>query len=163
MSRLLKHLFTPRWKVSSYFPEKDMQEIQQAIASSEKKHRAELCFAVEASLDPIHVIKKVNARQRSLKVFGDLRVWDTEENNGVLIYLLLADRDIEIVADRGIYKLAGEGAWEKICQEMEASFRSGKYKEGVIAGIARITEILAGFFPYREGDKNELSDKPVIL
>ncbi|MEQ8353012.1 MAG: TPM domain-containing protein [Leptospiraceae bacterium] len=163
MARFIKHLFTPRWKVSSYFSSQDMQEIQSAIAASEKKHRAELCFAVEASLEPIMVLKNVIGRDRALKVFSDLRVWDTEENNGVLLYLLLADHDMEIVADRGINKLEGTQTWQTICGEMEQMFREKKYREGVIHGIQRITDVLARHFPYREGDRNELSDKPVIL
>ncbi|MCB1140033.1 MAG: TPM domain-containing protein [Leptospiraceae bacterium] len=163
MARLLKHMFTPRWRVSSYFPKADMQAIQEAIAVSEKKHRAELCFAVEASLEPISVLQKVTARSRALKVFSDLGVWDTEENNGVLLYLLLADRDMEIIADRGIYQLEGDETWQKICSEMESMFREKRFKEGVIHGIQRITDVLARHFPYREGDKNELSDRPVVL
>ncbi|MBU42433.1 MAG: hypothetical protein CMN76_04380 [Spirochaetaceae bacterium] len=163
MSRFLKHLFTPRWKVSGYFSRADMEDIQRAIAASEKKHRAELCFAVEASLEPLMVLKKVIGRDRAVKVFSDLGVWDTEENNGVLLYLLLADRDMEIVADRGINKLEGNATWEQICSEMENMFREKKYKAGVIHGVERITEVLARHFPYREGDKNELSDKPVVL
>ncbi|MCB1168752.1 MAG: TPM domain-containing protein [Leptospiraceae bacterium] len=163
MARLLKHMFTPRWRVSSYFPKADMQAIQEAIAASEKRHRAELCFAVEASLEPISVLKKVSARSRALKVFSDLGVWDTEENNGVLLYLLLADRDMEIIADRGIYQLEGDETWQKICSEMESMFRQKQFKEGVIHGIQRITEVLARHFPYREGDENELSDRPVVL
>ncbi|MBI38125.1 MAG: hypothetical protein CMF59_00880 [Leptospiraceae bacterium] len=163
MARFLKHLFTTRWRVSSYFSSNDMEEIKQAIAASEKKHRAELRFAVEASLEPIHVLKNVRGADRALKVFSDLGVWDTEENNGVLLYLLLADHDMEILADRGINSLEGQQTWESICQEMEKMFREKKFKEGVLHGISRITDVLARHFPYREGDQNELSDAPVVL
>lgn len=163
MARFLKHVFTPRWRVSSYFSKADLKQIQEEIAASEKKHRAELCFAVEASLEPLMVLKNVTGRDRAIQVFSDLGVWDTEENNGVLLYLLLADRDMEIVADRGINKLEGNQTWEGICQEMEQRFREKQYKEGIIHGVQRITAILARHFPYREGDENELSNKPVVL
>lgn len=140
-----------------------MKEIEALITESEKKHRGEIRFAVEAGLDPGPVWKNVSARERAIDVFSMLRIWDTEENTGVLIYLLLADRDIEIIADRGINKVTGSDLWEEICQEMEQMFRDGRFPDGVKTGIERITGILAEKFPHIGEDENELPNQPVVL
>jgi len=92
-----------------------------------------------------------------------LHVWDTEHNNGVLIYLLLADRDVEIVADRGVHAKLGQAVWESVCKEMEAAFRQGKFEEGVIAGVRSVGVQLAQHYPQVGVKTNELSDQPVIL
>ena len=91
------------------------------------------------------------------------RFWDTEHNNGVLIYLLLADRDVEIVADRGIHVRLGQNVWETICRDMEKSFRGGEFEAGVIAGIHAVGEHLSRHFPAHSGNVNELPDSPVVL
>jgi uncharacterized membrane protein len=119
--------------------------------------------AIEASLPPARVLKRLTPRERALEVFGLLRVWDTEENSGVLVYLLLADRDVEIVADRGIHRIVGDAAWKAICARMEQSFAAAKYVDGVTAGVSEISELLAAHFPREGTGSNELSDKPVIL
>ena len=98
-----------------------------------------------------------------MQVFSLLRVWDTEENNGVLIYLLLADRDVEIVADRGIHAKVSPAEWEQICRRMEAAFSKGEFERGVLAGIEEVSRLLARYYPPRPGDRNELPDKPAIL
>ncbi|HSU42724.1 MAG TPA: TPM domain-containing protein, partial [Casimicrobiaceae bacterium] len=109
------------------------------------------------------VLRKLMPRERALEVFGLLRVWDTEENTGVLIYLLLADRDVEIVADRGIDREVPAGAWQAICARMEAAFRDQRLVEGVVMGIEEIAALLAAHFPRTGAVANELPDKPVVL
>jgi uncharacterized membrane protein len=110
------------------------------------------------------VLQAVTPRERALEVFGLLRVWDTEDNAGVLVYLLLADRDVEIVADRGVHRRVGSGEWEAVCRGMEAEFRAGRFAEGAGAGIARINALLEAHFPRQAGDAaGELPDRPVIL
>ncbi len=104
-------------------------------------------FVVEPALPLARVLQALPPRERALEVFGLLRVWDTEDNAGVLVYLLLADRDVEIVADRGIHRRVGAPAWEAVCRMMEAAFRDGRYADGVEAGIARINALLARHFP----------------
>lgn len=163
LQRLARHLITEHWSVSRVFPEHAMAAIEQAIATSEKKHSGEIRFAVEASLSLVAVSKGLSPRARALEVFSRLRVWDTENNNGVLIYLLLADRDVEIIADRGIHGKVGEVAWQKICSKMEEAFRSGDFTRGVELGIREISALLEQHFPAREQDRNELSDKPVVI
>lgn len=163
MKRFFKHLFTTRRSIYKYFPKDSLKRIEAVISESEKKHSAELCFAVEASLRPEIIYRGVSPRERALEVFSNLRVWDTEENSGVLIYLLLADRRIEIVADRGITKKVGQGKWEEICRQMESHFRKGGYLEGVFYGIDEISKLMVRHFPASPDNKNEISDKPVIL
>jgi len=123
----------------------------------------QLRFSVEAALDIAPLLAGQSARERAVEVFSELRIWDTESNNGVLIYLLLADRDVEIVADRGVHARVGQQAWEAICLEMEAAFRDGKVEEGVGAGIRSVGRHLAQHYP-RAGERaNELPDQPVLM
>jgi uncharacterized membrane protein len=120
-------------------------------------------FAVEGSLDLFDLLRGMTARERALQVFSQLGVWDTEENNGVLIYLLLADRDFEIVADRGIHRIVGSAGWEPIARRMEAAFRAGDFQRGIIEGIDAVGEVIARHYPRRGGDSNELPDRPIVL
>ena len=126
-------------------------------------HRGEIRFAVEDALDGPALLAGQSARERALEVFSQLRVWDTEENNGVLIYLLLADHDIEIVADRGINARVAQDDWEGICRDMEQALRRGEFEKAVVTGIEEASQLLARHFPPRPGDRNELSDRPVRL
>jgi uncharacterized membrane protein len=144
-------------------PAASLARIEQAIAAAERQHRGEVRFAVETALDVVPLWRGISARERAIEVFANLRVWDTEENNGVLIYLLLADRDVEIVADRGIHERVGAEDWEKICRAMEARFRAGQFEQGVLDGIAQVSAALARHFPGPDRRGDELPDKPVLL
>jgi uncharacterized membrane protein len=163
LKRVMRHLSTGRARVRRVFPARALGAIENAIRSTEARHAGQIRFAVEASLELVPLLAGQTAQQRAIDVFSRLRVWDTEHNNGVLIYLLLADRDVEIVADRGIHVRLGKEVWEAICREMEEAFRNGYFEAGVIAGIYAVGEHLSGHFPAR-GDKiNELPDRPVVL
>jgi uncharacterized membrane protein len=153
----------PPWLASRYFPRAAMSRIEHAVKESEALHNGEIRFAVEVTLDLPALLHKQKARQRALEVFSQQRVWDTEYNSGVLIYLLLADRDVEIVADRGIDKRVEGAEWERICRQMEVEFRAGRFEEGVLAGIREITALLVQHFPARNENPNELPDRPVVL
>ena len=161
--RLLRHVVTDHLSVKRAFPAEVLARIEQAITASERAHRGQVCFAVEGSLPPLRVLRKLTPRERALEVFGLLRVWDTEENAGVLIYLMLADRDVEIVADRGIDRVVDTAAWQAICTRMETAFRESRFAEGVVAGIAETSALLAQHFPRSGAVANELPDKPVVL
>lgn len=163
IKRIAKHLLTTRLQVNKYFPSKTLYAIEQQIAKSEMLHAGEVRFVVEAMLEPASLLKNQSAQERAIDVFSQLRIWDTEYNNGLLIYLLLADRAVEIVADRGINAKVGADAWQKICRTMESDFKKGKFEEGVITGIQSVTTHLAQHFPRAADDKNELSDTPVIM
>ncbi len=164
LQRVFRHLATDRIAVRRAFPRASLARIEAAIAEGERSHRGQLRFAVEAALPLGRVLRHVKPRERALEVFGLLRIWDTEENCGVLVYLLLADHDVEIVADRGIHAHVGTEAWAAICRKMEAAFRDGRYGEGVEAGIAEINALLARYYPSEGRNRdNELSDRPAIL
>jgi uncharacterized membrane protein len=161
--RFWRHVATDHASVRRAFPSDALARIEQAIAAGERMHRGQVCVAIEAALPAARVVKKLTPRERALEVFGVLRVWDTEENCGVLVYLLLADRDVEIVADRGIHRIVGDAAWQAICNRMEAAFRAGRFADGVVAGVTEISALLAEHFPRDRDVRNELPDKPVIL
>ncbi len=161
--RIMKHLSSGRAAIRRAFPHSTLDAIERAIRETEAQHNGQIRFAVEAALELAPLQAGQSARERAVEVFSQLRIWDTEHNNGVLIYLLLADRDVEIVADRGVHARVGQEAWETICQEMEAAFRNGKYEEGVLTGIRSLGRHLAQHYP-RAGEKvNELPDRPVLM
>ncbi|WP_322518265.1 TPM domain-containing protein [Rhodopseudomonas palustris] len=161
--RIGKHLITSRWRVQKAFPPSALDAIERAIGRSEARHAGQIRFVVEGALDGAPLFRDQPARERALDVFSQLRIWDTEHNNGVLIYLLLADRDVEIVADRGIDGRVDAAAWEHICREMESAFRDGRFEAGVLRGIELITAHLARHFPKDSGGDNELPDAPVVV
>ncbi|MDH4234247.1 MAG: TPM domain-containing protein [Gallionella sp.] len=161
--RVMRHLSSGNASVRRAFPRGTLDAIEQAIREAELQFDGQLRFSVEAALDLAPLLAGQSARERAVDMFSQLRIWDTENNNGVLIYLLLADRDIEIVADRGVQSRVGQGVWEEICQEMESAFRDGKFEEGVLAGIRSLGLHLAKHYP-RAGEKvNELPDRPVLM
>lgn len=163
MMRLLQHLFAPT--ASRTFPADSLKRIHDAIAADELRHRGEICFAVESALTWREVWHRVDSRQRAEATFAQLRVWDTEANNGVLVYLLLADHCIEIIADRGLHELVSPEQWRGICQLMEERMKAGAPEEAVLGGVTEIGDLLAAHFPQCEGeiDQDELSNTPVIL
>ena len=163
INRIAQHLMMTRWQVGRAFSRQTLNAIEQAIKTSEAAHAGEIRFAVEGALDSAPLLNGQSARERAIELFSLLRVWDTESNNGVLIYLLLADRDVEIVADRGIHAKVGTQEWEKICREMEAAFKQNNYQGGLLGGIQAVTRHLSNHFPAVAANRNELPDTPVVL
>ncbi|MBR1191136.1 TPM domain-containing protein [Bradyrhizobium sp. AUGA SZCCT0160] len=163
IKRIGRHLLLHRWRERRDFPPKVLAAIEAAIRAGEATHSGQVRFVVEGALDGAPLFRNQPARERALDVFSQLRIWDTAHNNGVLIYLLLADRDVEIVADRGIHAHVGTAGWENICVEMEAEFRAGNFERGVIKGIEAVSRELAAHFPPQGGGTNELPDTPVVI
>jgi len=161
--RIGRHLIEHRWRLRRIFPPATLARIEQAIKAGEATHSGQVRFVVEGALDGAPLLRNQPARERALDIFSQLRIWDTVHNNGVLIYLLLADHDFEIVADRGIDASVGRDGWEKICRQMETSFRIGDFESGVIKGIAAVSLELATYFPKSGGGPNELPDAPVVM
>ena len=161
MRRALKHLFIPHWVALRPFPQPVLGKIEQAVKASERSHRGEIRFAVEGPLHLAHL--RVSTRERARQVFGQLGVWDTAENSGVLIYVQLVDRKIEIVADRGIAARVEQAEWDAVCRAMERSFKAGDFEAGALQAIQSVTAILARHFPPGPRNPNELSDKPAVL
>ena len=163
IKRIGKHLVEHRWRVRRIFPPKVLAAVERTIKATEATHSGQVRFVVEGALDGAPLFRGQSARERALDVFSQLRIWDTAHNNGVLIYLLLADRDVEIVADRGIDAKVGAAGWESICKAMETDFRAGNFEVGVTKGIEAVSKQLAIYFPRHGGGKNELPDAPVVI
>jgi uncharacterized membrane protein len=161
--RLWHHIATDHRAVRRRFPAAALASLEAAIGAGEKRHRGQLCVAIEPSLPPLRVLRHITPWERALEVFGQLRVWDTEENSGVLLYLLLADRDVEIVADRGIHRKVGDARWRDICSELESELRAGRFGEGVARAVTRISDVLAEHFPRTQAGEDELPNRPVLL
>ena len=161
--RIARHLVEHHWRVRRVFTPRVLDDIEQAIKAGEATHCGQLRFVVEGALDGRPLFRNQRARERALDIFSHLRIWDTAHNNGVLIYLLLADRKVEIVADRGIDAKVGAAGWQAICRAMEADFRKGQFKAGAIKGIAAVSRELAKYFPPDAHPRNELPDKPIVI
>ncbi len=161
--RIGRHLLEHRWRVRRIFPPQALAAVEQAIKAGETTHSGQVRFVVEGALDGKPLFRDQPARERALDIFSHLRIWDTAHNNGVLIYLLLADRQVEIVADRGIDAVVGAGGWEKICAEMEKEFKARNFERGVIKGIEAVSRELAKHFPPSGPHPNELPDTPVVI
>jgi len=163
LGRALRHLFSTRWGTRRRFTVEVRRRIEAAIAGLERRHAGEIRFAIETALDLPELWDGVMSRERALNVFGQLGVWDTAGNNGVLIYVLMADHVVEIVADRAIAARVAQGEWDALCRAMEVHFRAGRFAEGSEAGIAGVGALLARHFPGQGGDANEQPDRPVLL
>ena len=147
IKRIARHLVMTHWQVNGAFPLKTLICIESAIQASKATHAGEIHFAVEGALHSTPLLEGLSARQRALDVFSLRRVWDTEHRNGLLIYLLMADRAVEIIADRGIHSKVESHEWESICRKMESAFKVGNYEDGVISGIQAVTQLLLRDFP----------------
>ncbi len=163
ISRVLRHLWCEDWTLRRAFPQAVLRRIADTIARQEQRHSGELRFAVEGGLAPWSALRNPDARLRAVDVFSSLRVWDTAQNNGVLIYVLLAERRVEIVADRGIHAKVGATAWETICGEMQRCFSRSAYEEGALIALEAVSDLLVAHFPAAGDNPNELPDEPVVL
>jgi uncharacterized membrane protein len=163
LPRVLRHLFATRWAVRRHFTESVLLEIETAIRDVEARHCGEVRFVIEAGLDFDELWQGLAPRARALEVFSHLGVWDTAGNNGVLIYVLLADHVVEIVADRGIAAKVPQEEWERTCREIESHYRAGRFAQGSVAGVRSVGQLLARHFPSAGGDADELPNQPVLL
>lgn len=163
--RILRHWMTTPGAVRRAFPEEVLVRVRQAIAESEKSHSGEIRFAVEAALPMSYLRRDAPARERAEMMFSKLRVWDTEQNNGVLLYVELADHTIEIVVDRGIAGHVAAAEWTSIAAMMRDRFRAGEFEAGALAGVGAVGALLARHYPLAAGERNpnELPDHPVVL
>jgi len=162
--RWLPHLTSTRWALARRFPGATLDAIEAAVIASESQHRGEIRFAIETALDVAALRRAETAHERALEVFADLRVWDTHERNGVLIYVLLAERGVEIVADRGLAERVSPAEWREVCASIESAFRAARWHEGALLGIEGVTGLLVREFP-RTGapDVDEQPNRPRVL
>ena len=163
LRRFWRHILMNPLLARRCFPPATMEAIEREIGAQEKRHRGEVRFVVEAELTSGQLWGDLGSRDRARQVFAEHGVWNTEENTGVLVYLLLADRRVEVVADRGITARVGDDEWRAICRMMEAHFREARFEEGAIAGIRAISDLLALHFPARDENPDELSNRPLLI
>ncbi|WP_427914416.1 TPM domain-containing protein [Ramlibacter sp. MMS24-I3-19] len=164
MKRILHHRLLDEADTRKALPPALVQRLTERVAASERRHTGEIRICVEASLPTSYLLRDATPRQRAITMFGKLRVWDTEQNNGVLVYLLLAERAIEIVADRGLARRVDPGEWKRIVQRMGTSFRDGRYEDGLTQALEEVSALLVEHFPATPGEvrPNELPDEPVL-
>ena len=164
-ARWWRHLFATRGALRRAFSPTVLTAIEAAIAESELTHRGEIRFAIESALDPRELWAGKTPRQRAMEVFAALGVWDTGENNGVLIYVLLADRDVEIVADRGYNLRITSDQWIEVCHAMERHFATGDHGVASVHGVREVGQLIAAHFPPLPGgrDEDELPNRPALL
>lgn len=162
-SRWINNLRATPLATRRRFPTHVLQAIEKAITTVEAQHAGEIRFVVETSLDVAALWSGRTPRQRAIELFGSLGIWDTANNNGVLIYLLMAERDVEIIADRGIASAVDPREWETLCRVMEEHFRDGRFREGALAGVEGVGALLARHFPNHAGDRNEQPNRPILM
>jgi uncharacterized membrane protein len=160
---MFRHLCATRAGTRRRFSDAVDASIESAIREAEKRSSGEIRFVVETALGIGALWAGRTPRDRALQVFAELGVWDTELRNGVLIYVLAADRDVEIVADRGAAARIPASDWENACRLMEQHFREGRYAEGAAAGVAAVGGLLEREFPSRSGNRDELPNQPALL
>jgi uncharacterized membrane protein len=162
--RVLRHLFTPRWVMRLRYPTALLEQITQRIAAVEQRRHGELRFVVEHALELDDLLAGSSARDRALELFGHLRVWDTEGNDGVLIYVLHAEHAVEIVADRAMARAVPPGEWDALCHAVEPLFRAGRYGEAALAAVDGAARLMERYVPAQAlAARNELPDQPLLL
>jgi uncharacterized membrane protein len=160
---VLRHLLLPHAALRRRFPQDTLDAIERAVAESERRHSAEIRVAIEVALD-FGALRRIKApRDRAMEVFAELAVWDTAQRTGVLVYVLLAERNVEIVADRGLDGRVSEAEWRGVCEAIEQAFGGGRWRDGALSGVARITDLLAREFPATGPNPNEQPNRPAIL
>ncbi len=161
--RFWRHVAMTPARARRAFPDATMDALARAIAASERRHRGEICFVVEAELETAQLWRGLEARARAREVFASQGVWNTEENNGVLIYVLLAEHRVEIVADRGVDARVQASEWLAVVEAIDAHFRAERFEEGALAGVNGVAELLARHFPETGEGRNQLADRPVLM
>ena len=163
LRRFWHHVAMTPAKARRAFPAATLDTVQREIAAQEKRHGGQVCFVVEAELHAAALWRDVSARDRAREVFALQGVWNTEDNNGVLLYVLLAERRVEIVADRGIDRRVEGRDWQRVIATMDPLLRAGRFEDAALAGVRGVSDLLAGHFPPRVNGTNELSDRPRVM
>jgi uncharacterized membrane protein len=163
--RLIKHRWHDDATVRRALGAQGLERIEHRVVALEREHRGELRVCIEGGLPLSYLWRGAPARERALSMFGKMRVWDTEHNTGVLIYLLLADRCLEIVADRGISSRVPPSVWKEISDSTTKEFQSGRYTEGLLGALDQVGSLFGEHFPIdaHSPNPNELPDSPAIL
>ena len=162
-SRWIRHCFSTASAGKRAFPPVTLKAIENAISDGEKLHRAEVRVIVEHSLSARAVLHRTTSRQRAMELFAQYRIWDTEENCGVLVYLNIADRKVEIIADRAVAKRVAAEEWRAVCKTMTDGFAREQFHDSALSALHQLNELLRSHLPTNGEHKNQLSDKPIVL
>jgi uncharacterized membrane protein len=163
VARTLRHLGSTRARTRRRFPDELLDRIAAAIRAVEARTSGEIRFVIETALEIPDIWRGITPRERALQTFSDLHVWNTRARNGVLIYVLAADRDVEVVADRGAADLITQEDWEGVCRQMEAHFHEDRFADGSLAGVEAVGGLLVRHFPVTGQDRDELPNQPTLL
>lgn len=163
LKRFFRHVSMSELKARKCFPQKTLDTIETAVREGERTHRGEIRVVIEQEYTTWQLWSDLKPRDRAIELFSLLRVWDTEDNTGVLIYILLADRHVEIVADRGIAKRVAQAEWDAMCRIMQEDFRKGDYAHGTVEAVRAASKLLATHFPGGERNPNEIPDRPLMM
>ena len=164
LSRLIRHRLLDDGDARRLVGDEALKRIEQRVAASEARHSGQIRVCIEAGLPTSYIRRGATPRERAVAMFGKLGVWDTEHDNGVLVYLLLAEHAIEIVADRGLSRRVPAGEWQAMVQRMGAAFREGRFEDGLTQALEEVSALLVQHFPLQPGESNnnELPDEPVL-
>lgn len=163
IGRLFRHMLMPRKRVRRAFPKPALAAIAAAVAEAEKTHNGELRLVVEGAMPLTALWRDQTPRQRAVELFARLRIWDTDRNNGILIYVQMADRQVEILADRGISRKVGQAEWDGVCRALVRACADGDYRRGALEAVDAAARLLARHFPPLPGKANDLPDAPLVL
>jgi uncharacterized membrane protein len=163
VTRLLRHLFTTRWRTRRAFTAAVLTQIEAEIGVAEATHEGEIRFVVESALPWPVLWRDLTPRRRALQVFAHLHMWDTHANSGVLIYVDMADHAVEIVADRGIAAQVPEAQWQQVCRDVEQHYRASQFADGSRIAVAGVARLLRQHFPAAGPNVNELPNQPILL
>lgn len=163
LSRLIRHVGTTNAVGRRAFPVATLKAIEEAITEGERRHRAEVRVIIEPALGAQAVLRGMTPRDRARELFAHYGIWDTEENCGVLVYIDLADHQVEIVADRGVGRVIGAKEWHAVCRIMTQGFARGAYHDSVLAALSELNALLQQHYPDDGSKRNQLSNKPVML
>jgi uncharacterized membrane protein len=163
LARNLRHLFALRSTTRRRFSPQALESIEAAIAAAEARTSGEVRFVIETALELAQLQAGTTPRERAVQVFSDLHLWDTELRNGVLIYVLMADHDVEIVADRGAAGVIAQEDWEGVCRGLETRFRAGEFAAAAVAAVEAVGRLLERHFPAQRRNADELPNQPVLL
>jgi uncharacterized membrane protein len=161
LKRWWRHLNMTRWQLRRAFPLQALQAISESVRASEQRHGGEIRVAIEAEVSVSNLLRGQTPRARALEVFATLGVWDTQLRNGVLIYLCLADRDVEIIADRGLHSKVSDTQWAAVCAQLQVDCAAGNYLQGMCNAVTTVGHLIGAHYPVV--DRNEQSDHPVLL
>ena len=163
MTRLMRHLMTTKATGRHTFPAHTLKAIQTAIAQGESQHRAEIRLIIEPALTLRDVLGGLAPRERARELFAHHRIWDTEENCGILIYINLADHKVEIIPDRTVDRALAPADWQAVCQTMTKGFARGDFHDSAIAALSQLNALLKTNFPANGAALNELSNRPLVI